>query len=419
MAMTVKRKWLDIKHNIKALNPEIFEIFEKVGCDDIDVSEATYPYGFLIGDEKYLYLPDENGEIQEIDSENYPYMILAEKTLELYLETEARTVPNYLYSPGDFMPMTIGLTQNDMILKPSVPFKLISGARSISMMSLNKNSKTFYSMQRQYGFDNADAESPDSHFDVFKGISDSISPNWQSKLYIFPSDFSKKLKTDPKWQPLMVYLLRKSIRVESFNTNSIYLDYAITEILTAKKISMRPFSVELVKQILLIALGARIGFKPIVDSTCMPVDELTSAFVRSFKPTTSPIFIGPTCNNNLTEEITYLPIPYFQYSLNDPKKFRPVFYLREVFEYMLVILNELSNHKLTKECVYGRMKDDLELSFYTERAGEGSGILAIKEITLQDKRFAELAKQHNKGNRFGLCSLAPFSKALVGIKLLK
>lgn len=410
------KKWGDIKHNIATLNKPIFDIFENIGCDDVQVYEVNYPYGFLIGDEKYLYLPDEEGNIQNIEAAEYPYMILVEKQLELYLETEQRVIPDCLYEPGNFMPMTVGLTQNDLTLKPSVPFKLVSGARSISMMPLYKNSKEFYSLQRKYNIDNVDAENTMDHFSVFKAISDEIKPDWHSKLYVFTSKFTKKIKTEERWQGLRVYLLKQSIRLNSFNSNAMYIDYALTEILTSKKISMRPFSIELVKQIIFIALGARTAFKPLINDELMPVNALTSAFIDNFKTTTSPVFIGPTINKQLSSEILYLPIPYFQYSINDPKKFRPVFYLHEIYSYIDVILKELGRHKLTQECIYGRMNNDIVLKYYTDRASNNEHVRPIKDIIKDDKRFQLLVERSSSSSVSGLCSLSPFSKALIGIQ---
>lgn len=415
MNKAIKKTWRDIKGEVKKLNPVLVDIFEQIGLDDEVVYEVNYPYGATIADENFLYMPDENGKVKKISTKSYPYMILMDKSLELYLETGTRTAPNLIYRPGDFMPMTIELSPNGLASKPNSPFRLVSGARSVSLMPLTTNNHAFYTLKGKHGFVADDEIS--NQFEIFKTISNNLNSKWRSKLYIFDTLLCKKVRTEPKFRPLLMMLYEQSIRLNSFNRNSIYLDYAITEILTSRNINIRPFSTEIIKQIILIALGAGIGFGPLDSEQKCPLKELTEEMLSVYTPTTTPIFIGPVSNFSLNDKCYYLPIPYFQHSINDPKKFRPVFYLHEVIRYIPTILEDFKRHKLTEDCIYADLIDILDLKYYTERGNDEMQILPVKDLVNDDSRFQSIEQQHIEPCRFGICSKAPFSKALIGIQL--
>lgn len=416
MDKAVKKTWADIKSEVQTLNPELVDIFEEIGLDNEVVYEVRYPYGMTIADEHFFYMPDENGNIKKISSDDYPYMVLMDKTLELFLETNTRMVPDLLYQPGNFMPMTIELSPNGLASKPSSPFCLVSGARSISLMPLSTNNNAFYTLKSKHGFV-TDEEDVNGQFEIFKTISNNVNSKWRSRLYVFESLLCKNVRKDPKYRPLLMLLYEQSIRISAFKRNSIYLDYPLTEILTSRNISIRPFSTEIIKQIILIALGVGIGFAPLDNEDKLPLNDLTEEFMSVYASTTTPIFIGPVANVDLDDSISYLPIPYFQHSINDPKKFRPVFYLHEVIRYIATILEDFKRHKLTEECIYSELIDILDLKYYTERGNDDLMILPVKNLVQNDSRFNELERRHMEQCRFGICSKAPFSKALIGIQL--
>ena len=96
-----------------------------------------------------------------------------------------------------------------------------------------------------------------------------------------------------------------------------------------------------------------------------------------------------------------------------------MFYLHEVQRYLPTILEDFTRHKLTENSIYGELIDILQLKFYTERGNDDLDILPVKDLTKSDQRFRKLEAEYIEPCRFGVCSKAPFSKALISIQLLR
>lgn len=416
MALTPSRKkqWIDVKHLIKKLNPEVFEILEAIGIDDEPIYEASYEYGFTISDENYFYFIDESGCIKKYTFDNYPYMFLLEKNLELVLESEARRIPNHVYHPGDFMPMTLDLEYNTFKSKPASPFRLIAGSESVTFMPMIKHGHSFSRLQNAYGIENIDIENTTNHFKVIYKIAQQPECKWRAKLLVFSSDIKSKILSYPSWVKLKLFLYEQTIRLSSFQQNTLYLDYALTEIIARRKLNLRPFTIELIKQIILISIGCSVGFKPLTDESDFPTKFIGNAILPFYNINT-PVFIGPTYGYRKGEK-SYLPISYFQHSLNDPKRFRPSYYLNEIVKNIDTILEDLSHHKLLNECIYQDLHKKLKLLFYSSRTEENSDIRSIKSIGLDDNNFAKIKNTYPKC-KLGIASKSSFSNALISIEL--
>ena len=412
--------WQDIREVVAKLNSKLCEVIDDIAPKS-PVILASYPYGTVISDEKYFYVPDEQGNLIQRNNDEFPYMILIDKNVETYVSLSEKQIPSYVHTPGTLAPVTYEINKNGMVLRPEAIYTIVAGVRNVSIMSLYGYSENYAELQRHFSIHrNVDPKNPQHHYTVIKSITDQMKNDWYCKMLIFSNDWMRLLRDDPNWNKLKMYILEEAIRFTSARRNSFYLEHAIFDITQRYRIKIKPFSIEMIKYTFDITTGTAPGLRPSTDETSLPLAVVTKALTKIFKSTTTPIIIEPhTYRQQDYNTPIYNPLFTFNFSMHDTKSFRPTLFMKEIMQNLPIYLEEFTQHVLTASTFYGALHSRLKLKYYSVfGASTDSDICNIEtpdQLLSDDLRFKALFDDFGKVATLGFPVKSAFSKALTSI----
>jgi hypothetical protein len=409
--------WQDIKHKIRPINLKLFDIIEEIS-PKLPIKLVKYPYGMKISDPDLYYVPTGSG-LDAFNASDYPYFLSLDKNLESYIEYGDAIVPGQVYTPGTFFPVNQEMSKYPKFnTRPGSLFSLMAGLRNISMMPLNQKNDSYYDLVRKF---NIDARlSPGNirdHQEILASIIKEHDTNWHASILIFDEEWKKNIQTNKKWFPLYQYILEQSIRINSAKRNIFYLDYMLFDITKKLRLRIKPFTINAIKQLLLIAIGDIPGFRPAMDDSGAPIKIITETFNTEYEPLNTPIIIEPHTYNP-AEPVGPLYHSLFasDFNTNEQKTFRPLKYLAEISDYLDIYLNEFKDHLYSKNSIYGRLADIMMCRYYSSLGSSGN-IEETERLQKYDPRFQSLHEKHKLTSRSGLFKRSLFTKALVSFEL--
>ncbi len=421
-SISEKTNWNNIKQQVLALNPELYEIIEELKPNNLPITLAKYQYGSVISDDKHFYLPNAQGEIEAKPVNEFPYVFVVDKNIEIYDEKNDRVKSRRIYPPGSIFPFTADINkQGNLSPRPKSIFTITSGIRNLNILSISSNSDAYRKFLKEYNLDNSlQADNHLHHFHIAKGIISALNYNWECTVFMFGKEWKKNIIENPKWYKLNKFMFRQTITKNAFKEHIDFLDDALNDIISDNNIKVKHYTIEAFKQLMLMAFGNYPGFKPSIDNEGIPLDCLTDALINSYQNSIVPIIVESTMQNPSSDN---LPIYHSLWisSSNKMKTFRPTTYLDELAENIDFILESFKSDLYTSSSAYGQLKKVLDYKFYSS-LGDNTGTLRESvSLIKDDKRFSDLIKKLNSSSShdevFPKRSL--FTKALIAISFNK
>jgi hypothetical protein len=409
----VRKDWIDVKQHIKELNLDLYNLIDHIN-PDLPILEMSYSYGQLITDQNYYYHP-ENGEIRKYHTSELPYFLSIDKKVEIFLESISRIIPDTIYSKGDFFPKGSNLGQKEIKTRPESPFLWASGIRNILIAPINEDTTYYSNYKKKYDIN--DEINPDQyihHYNIVKHVLEKNKSNWCSRMYAFPHEWQYNISNNKKWLDFKVYLLRQEIELERFRSNLMFLDYALHEIVAQKKISIKSYTLELLREICLVSLGGVPAYCPSIDDQGVPSREFIDDYIRNYSNRYIPV-IYETRYIQDADNCVYIPLHVSNNFLLNSKKVRITLYLNELSEYIDIIFNGLSKHPLTQESDFGKLKSNTKVTVYSSQ-GSGKNIKSSDNLVLDDYRFKLLNERYSNLTIDGFNKRSIFNHALISIK---
>ncbi|MDF1761022.1 MAG: hypothetical protein P1U40_10835 [Coxiellaceae bacterium] len=409
--------WNDIKHRVEQLNPELFSIIDEI-APPLPIMLVRYPYGITISDPQHYHFP-KAANLTPLSALNSPYCFLLENTVETYLHNKDKIIPGTVFTPGDFFPQNFELNRNIATnVRPSSIFYLASGARNINMMPMYQDNESYRKLARHFKIPaRYSPKNVADHQPILTYVSNAVATDWHCCMLLFDEKWKENIFNNPKWFLLREYIFKQSIKANASKRNSFYLEHAINDTTKARHIKAKPFSMEMIKYILSVALGDTPGMRPATDDTALPMAQITQAFNEIYAPPTTPIIIEPCRHNPLTDSrAVYHSLSAATFNINDPKSFRPLTYLSEIAENLSIYLKAFKKHPFTKATVFGHLSDAIQLDYYSV-LGDAQHIKEASELLNDDSRFNALYETHKEYTNYGFAKRSIFTKALVSVKI--
>src|SRR3990167_4649311 len=149
----VKTYWSEVRHRVAKVEPVFAKLIDKLAPDRSFPLYLVYlPYGALKGDVFSSFIPKQEGGYYRLSDPNAPEDVIKnlgygkdssplgmvlEKELEYFidLKNEGITIPNAIYGPGSFFPLSRALgKKGNRTYAPNGLLTVTSGARSTFML---------------------------------------------------------------------------------------------------------------------------------------------------------------------------------------------------------------------------------------------------------------------------------------------
>ncbi len=405
--------WHDVKEHVKNVNAELYDIIDEIS-PDLPIKLAKYPYGVKISDVNSYYIPTKDG-FKGYDAADYPYFLSLDKKLESYIEYDNHISFGQIYSPGTLFPVSQEMSKYPRFnARPSSIFSLMSGLRNINMMPLHQDNDSYYQLVERHNIDSKlSPKNIKDHQKILSAIIKEKSSDWHCSLLIFDGKWRKNTETNPKWHRLYQYILEQSIKVNFAKRSIFHLNNMLYDITKKRRLKIKPFTIEAIKQLLLIAIGDIPGYRPAIDESGLPVELITNTFNEEYSPLNTPVIIEPhTYNPTEPGAPLYHSLCANDFNINEIKSIRPLQYLSEIANYLTIFFEEFKAHPYARGSIYGKLGDLMACRYYSALGGT-EGIADVESLLTDDPRFDDIYDKHQKNSYHGLSKRSIFAKSLV------
>lgn len=434
---TYKVFWNDIKTTFKKVNPELFNLIDKVpNKDNAPFYLAVFNWGEKIGDETSQFIPQEKDHFLRLNSDNLPLDIqknlgyaksttpvgmIFENTFEWYVDLAEKklTLPAKLYTPGDFFGYTQLIEIKDKInYSPMGILSGMAGARSTFMLPPISYKKKLDKLCGALGIRHKQPTTLYEHHQLFKAILNSpqLTTNWHAAILYFSNEWVKNIKENPIWVEIKNYFYRYKSKQTSYRLNLPFYNTAYSLCLAQSNQKPNPYLLDTFKHIMDIAAGETPGFTPQASDNLLPLRTLQKAFVDYYGLTYMPTIIAPNYFSPLsnTPSACYYSMSYAATLLFSPSstKFSNITGIRElidIFEDIKKILSQ--DNRLCSNTIIQYIFKELEINFFHSSKNLSQGVKEISNLTLADNAFVTEQYSHLPHNID-----SPFFKGCIQIR---
>ncbi len=302
----VKTHWANVRKRVKAVNPEFAALVDEISPPkSMHLYLAYYDYGKLKGDIQSAFLPTadgssyyrlKKGETSQalLDDFEYcitgsvPFGLLLEKKMELFIDLPQLnlTMPYIIYKPGDFFPVSQILNSNSK--KRYAPNGLLScssGLHSAFMLPKIGCESTHQYLRAKYKIQPPAPHSMYKHSEVFSALMQSPvnESTWRSCMLYFPKAWFEKMKNDPAWMKIKLYILNKGWSDNDYHRTRFQYETIFSAIEKTGQITPDPFLADVMQHLLGIAMGDEVGYVPSTNEEGLPLHTLQKMYVETYK----------------------------------------------------------------------------------------------------------------------------------------
>lgn len=212
--------WDAVKAKVKAVNKDFYKLIEEniapTSKSKYPLYLARYAYGKMITIKGAIQFPGQMGKqripkaiIQNLAYSTTPLILQLNRQAEAFIDSNERTVPLNVFSPGDFY----GLFEAVELFtgsKTDPLWDISSGVRTSFMLPRVSDSVFHKRLQKYYQFSQPAPTTFYSQWEIFKQIAKhhEDSEPWSTEILIFPKQWFAEHKGHPGWLAFQNYLLR-------------------------------------------------------------------------------------------------------------------------------------------------------------------------------------------------------------------
>ncbi len=431
-----KVTWQDVQKDVAAVNPEFAKIIDSLSPGKKHwLVKATYPYGAEVLRRSILMLPNDNGTLVPItdnsldpsiiESINYnmnsnPVSFVLKNTFEVYLPLDDRTIPlNGLIHPG----VAFGASR---VLLPKKSRQAVfiwdmsSGARTVTMMPKITELKRHKLLEREFDLLPPAPRSTIQHWNIFRHIANhkSIDNKWNAEILFFPKQWFEHLD-DISWQEFYQYFHNFIWGGNELANNHVIYDLVSSLILKDYEIRPSAYTLDIVKYLLYIAVGAFAGLAPATNNLGGPFELIQDAYeniygLKKYAATIiQPQLFDP---DNPRSKPAYYSLSHpvaFEFKQSSRSRTNHMTDLIEVMSVLNRFMRELSTDKFNiSQSALGDVCEKVVLEYFHNHTVPHPGIRSSAEMLNEDPRFTTTIKGKKFSENPGKCS---FIQALIRV----
>lgn len=439
----IKVSWSNIRQKVASVEPAFAKIVDEISPgNNHPLYLAYYPYGAVKGDTVSTLFPNSRGgyfRVSDPDapkdiikdfgySNNFaPFCLLLEKNLELFVDLSAFkiTIPRIVYSPGDFFPFARILSQDHTPnYAPNNVLTMTSGARSIFMLPSIGCSTHHSNLQRDFNIQSQASKYLYDQWYIFKELLNTkqVQCDWKSCLIYFPQIWIDKIKHDPAWLKLKLYLHELAWKHYGYERNQFYYDLSFSMIQKKRNLKPNPYLTDTARHLITTAIGAAPGYIPATNDDALPSKLLQNIYVNSYDLKK----YYPTIMQPGHFDYTKDKLPIY-YSLQHPSThmFSPksrvvastISEMRELERISRIFIQEFAmNDNMCSDTIINKIAENIKINYFHNKDDFHSVIKKSEEIPNYDKRFCDTDNIVSGKNAKFACD-APFVRGCISISL--
>jgi len=397
--------WKDFREDVKKVNPELFNIIEKISPDDkYRLIKVTYLYGEKITDLGTVCVPDMRGKLARLDDPQVssklkdqlgycatPLIVQLTNASEVFVEAKERTMPLNIFSPGD----VYGLFETADLLSGSHMkpcWSVTSGIRSVFFVAKISDAIGHKVLRDNYGVPSQPPRRLVDQWETLKiiGKRANLEKPWVSEILIFTKDWFEKKYNDPSWLYFHYHIMLKSW-LQSANTRA-KLEYeslmweTYADFICKMNLKPNPYIMDTIKHLLLVANGTALAFAPLNQNKIfLPVDVIEKAYVEDYGLKYAPIILGPTIlNQHNTGSCIYYSLSYPTLLEGTPAIRYPTSIISELQKIKTSIVSLSPVLEAVKASSFYEIIKHAEFRYFHDEADKFGEILPIGDIVKYD-----------------------------------
>lgn len=424
--------WEQVRDKVIRVNPTIAELIDAIKPNHAHnkLFIARYPFGSKLVEAGTLLLPSENGKLVPIhdasipskvrdliDYTTIPLCLWLNTTGEVFVEFDNRRIPLNVFHPGSICGLWETLDPPNSAFSKRM-WSISAGAHSLFTLPKINDASSFKKLEKKYGLHTSSL--PKTIFEqiqLYAKIANNptVNSNWMSEILIFTKDWVQKDLSDKQWIALHYTLLKNAWTESLYWRNKVTLDLIgqmLAQAQSQRNLKPSNYLIDTVMHLISIAIGANLGFEPIVnDETCAPINLIQTALTKDYGLKT---YI-PTMMKSNYLSMTELNKPLY-YSLqipamlgNTPNFKKP----HSVLDDLRMVKRLLESLRTTLEKNNLAMFDlikNVQFDFFHTDADTHSNIKSTDMMPLQDDR---LTHYHESDRKF--CETNSFFRGCISI----
>lgn len=295
--------WDNVKVEVEKANKLLFDALQKVeGIQSMCFTIFEYPYGQIIADENFFYLPNSGGKAPAV-----PFSMVLNKNLEMFIEFNGKSSTYKVYKEGDFLSIR-SLYSSANQHHPSDILQISSGARNVFLLCPISDIKPHAHLEKYFKTTFLKPDDLGSHFFTFRSLCEAAHSDWRSKLLVFPNDLVKLIKEN-RLPELSSLIMASDINQTSYYTNSPFYNYLLAYVKSNDEtISQNSYVNDVINQLISIGVGQVPGYSLAVSDDLLPINLISEIYRDVYKSKYTPFLMIPTHFNREANQPVYYSI---------------------------------------------------------------------------------------------------------------
>ncbi len=411
--------WHQISADVHQCNSELATIIDQLSPgNDLPLVKVTYPYGAQITHHTILHLPNDQGELVPLGDASLdpklqemlagqdtllPLSLLLQGAAEIYTQFNERVLPWSLLMPGQLLSLWRKLEQGDTF-HPAHIFNVTSGARSIFMAPNVGDSGAHSRLKRDFSLHTPPPLNLHDHWEIFRAIAQhpDTECKWQSQLLLFPIKWLELIHHDPTWLPLKCYLYQYGWQTSGYSRNQLFYNYAFSMALAGRNYKPDPYINDTAKHLIAIAVGAKPGFRVLLDDNAAPISLFQQIYLESYGlKKYIPSVIGPAYWSKQNPSPIYYSLQYpttYEFSPKSRKMASTLYNLSELKCLLDIFIHALNSNQLNVEdTVLKQLGKTLHFDYFHNKPDQQK---EVKLTSLLPEKDTSLLQSPQPGREF-------------------
>jgi hypothetical protein len=430
--------WSELTSAEQNINPELAAAIKELKLtDEHVVYKASYPYGSLIIDEGYFYVPSEDGTLVTLDDRRVPARmreelgysrqgagipmgIVLKNSVELFIKYRQTAVPFTPMSPSHIFALW-------SVLAPPISYQ------PVHVLNMSAGSRSFFLLPKAtdgaghrrlkpYGTKGHIPMNLSDQWFTFTDLAKhpSFPEPWSCEVIFFSSKWLEPT-TDYDWLRFHYFLLNHAWVRTDLSRNKFTIDYIwalFVEELEQQNFRFSPQVIDTVKHLVLISLGAMPAFAPAVDSTAAPIEGLSNLFLEKYLlKQYAAVFMYPTYVH--PHKPVYYSLQYPTYLPSHPKPKSPFSILEELRSAKTLLEEFLKWAKFRKflaikDTPIEFLADVAQYEFFHSEPDLSAGIKPTSQMPVENPLLIQSLEQYGPRS---FSEVSPFVRGCVKISV--